>query len=103
METIEFATILEIKNYPQNDRYLVMNVEDGFYYCYNFITEKCEWLEPDYINEKYTNNELIINKENVFKESNLDCTHMFDNCKKLTPLPESPELEKYYKEKELEK
>ena len=65
METIEFATILEIKNYPQNDRYLVMNVEDGFYYCYNFITEKCEWLEPDYINEKYTNNELIINKENV--------------------------------------
>ena len=65
METIEFATILEIKNYPQNDRYLVMNVEDGFYYCYNFITEKCEWLEPDYIKEKYTNNELIINKENV--------------------------------------
>ena len=68
METIEFATILEIKNYPQNDRYLVMNVEDGFIYCYNFITEKCEWLEPDYIKEKYTNNELIINKENVFKE-----------------------------------
>ena len=68
METIEFATILEIKNYPQNDRYLVMNVEDGFYYCYNFLTEKCEWLEPDYIKEKYTNNELIINKENVFKE-----------------------------------
>ena len=53
MDKIEFATILEIKNYPQNDRYLVMNVEDGFYYCYNFITEK------------YTNNELIINKENV--------------------------------------
>ena len=24
--------------------------------------------------------------------SKLDCTHMFDNCKKLTPLPESPEL-----------
>lgn len=65
METIEFATILEIKNYPQNDRYIVMKVEDGFYYCYNFITEKCEWLETDYINEKYTNNELIINKENV--------------------------------------
>ena len=99
METIEFATILEIKNYPQNDRYIVMKVENGFYYCYNFLTEKCEWLESDYINEKYTNNELIINKENVF----LDCTHMFDNCKKLTPLPESPELEKYYKEKELEK
>ena len=68
METIEFATILEIKNYPQNDRYLVMNVEDGFCYCYNFFTEKCEWLEPDYINEKYTNNELIINKENVWQE-----------------------------------
>ena len=67
METIEFATILEIKNYPQNDRYLVMNVDDGFYYCYSFITEKCEWLEPDYINEKYTNNELIINKENVIE------------------------------------
>ena len=89
METIEFATILEIKNYPQNDRYIVMKVEDGLYYCYNFLTEKCEWLDPDYINEKYTNNELIINKENVF----LDCTHMFDNCKKLTPLPVSPELE----------
>ena len=89
METIEFATILEIKNYPQNDRYIVMKVEDGLYYCYNFITEKCEWLDPEYLNEKYTNNELIINKENVF----LDCTHMFDNCKKLTPLPESPELE----------
>ena len=68
METIEFATILEIKNYPQNDRYLVMNVEDGFCYCYNFITEKCEWLEPDDIKEKYTNNELIINKENVWQE-----------------------------------
>ena len=26
--------------------------------------------------------------------SKLDCTHMFDNCKKLTPLPEMPELEK---------
>ena len=47
METIEFATILEIKNYPQNDRYLVMTIEDGFYYCYNFITEKCEWLEQN--------------------------------------------------------
>ena len=68
METIEFATILEIKNYPQNDRYIVMKVEVRFYYCYNFLTEKCEWLESDYINEKYTNNELIINKENVFKE-----------------------------------
>ena len=68
METIEFATILEIKNYPQNDRYLVMNVEDGFCYCYNFITEKCEWLELEYLNEKYTNNELIINKENVWQE-----------------------------------
>lgn len=67
METIEFATILEIKNYPQNDRYLVMTIEDGFYYCYNFFTEKCEWLELEYLNEKYTNNELIINKENVIK------------------------------------
>ena len=26
--------------------------------------------------------------------SKLDCMHMFDNCKKLTPLPEIPELEK---------
>lgn len=26
--------------------------------------------------------------------SKLDCTHMFDNCKKLTPLTEMPELEK---------
>ena len=68
METIEFATILEIKNYPQNDRYIVMKVEDGCYYCYNFLTERCERLEPDYVDEKYANNELIINKENVFKE-----------------------------------
>ena len=68
METIEFATILEIKNYPQNDRYLVMREEDGLYYCYNFITERCEWLELEYLKEKYANNELIINKENVFKE-----------------------------------
>ena len=49
--------------------------------------------------------------EDIKNLPNLDCTHMFDNCKKLTPLPESPELEKYYKElkensqeiKELEK
>ena len=26
--------------------------------------------------------------------SKLDCTHMFDNCKELKPLPEMPELEK---------
>ena len=26
--------------------------------------------------------------------SKLDCTHMFDNCKKLTPLPEMKENEK---------
>lgn len=68
METIEFATILEIKNYPQNDRYIVMKVEDDLYYCYNFLAEKCEWLDPDYLNEKYANNELTINKKNVFKE-----------------------------------
>ena len=59
METIEFATILEIKNYPQNDRYLVMAIEDGFYYCYNFITEKCEWLEKD---------EWNINNSNKFNQ-----------------------------------
>ena len=68
MDKIEFATILEIKNYPQNEKKKKKKVEEGFYYCYNFITEKCERLEPDYINEKYTNNELIINKENVWQE-----------------------------------
>ena len=35
--------------------------------------------------------------EDIKNLPNLDCTHMFDNCKKLTPLPESPELEKIHK------
>lgn len=43
------------------------------------------------LKEKVNHFEKII--EDMKNPSKLDCTHMFDNCKKLTPLPESPELE----------
>lgn len=54
--------------------------------------EKLE-KENQELKEQVNHYEKII--EGIKNPSKLDCTHMFDNCKKLTPLPEMPELEKY--------
>ena len=48
--------------------------------------------ENQELKEQINRFEKII--EGMQNPSKLDCTHMFDNCKKLTPLPEMPELEK---------
>ena len=62
--------------------------------------EKLE-KENQELKEKVNRFEKII--EGIKNLPNLDCTHMFDNCK-LTPLPESPELEnELEKLKELKK
>ena len=52
--------------------------------------EKLE-KENQELKEKVDYLEKVI--EDIKNLPNLDCTHMFDNCK-LTPLPELPELEK---------
>ena len=53
--------------------------------------EKLE-KENQELKQKVNHFEKII--EAMKNPSKLDCTHMFDNCKELKPLPEMPELEK---------
>ena len=53
--------------------------------------EKLE-KENQELKEKVNYLEKVI--EGIKNLPNLDCTHMFDNCKKLTPLPEVKELKK---------
>ena len=53
--------------------------------------EKLEKENKD-LKEKVNYLEKVI--EGIKNLPHLDCTHMFDNCKKLTPLPEVEELKK---------
>ena len=59
--------------------------------------DRLEKLEKENkeLKEKVNRFEKII--EGIKNLPNLDCSHMFINCKKLTPLPKIPELEKYNK------
>lgn len=70
--------------------------------CYEIVMEDLEKLE-----KLEQENQELKEQVNHFKKvievmqnpSKLDCTHMFDNCKELKPLPEMPELEKLKNEK----
>ena len=63
--------------------------------CYEIVMEDLEKLEQENkeLKEQVNHYKKVI--QVMQNPSKLDCTHMFDNCKKLTPLPEMPELEKY--------
>ena len=63
--------------------------------CYEIVMEDLEKLEQENkeLKEQVNHYKKVI--EVMQNPSKLDCTHMFDNCKKLTPLPKMPELEKY--------
>lgn len=62
--------------------------------CYDIVMEDLEKLEQENkeLKEQVNHYKKVI--EVMQNPSKLDCTHMFDNCKKLTPLPKMPELEK---------
>ena len=62
--------------------------------CYEIVIEDLEKLdklekENQELKEKVNHLNKVI--EDIKNPSKLDCTHMFDNCKKLTPLTEKKE------------
>lgn len=66
--------------------------------CYEIVMEDLEKLEQENkeLKEQVNHYKKVI--QVMQNPSKLDCTHMFDNCKKLTPLPKMPELEKFKNE-----
>lgn len=92
--------------FDDDDSNIIANV-----YCCAYVGDLCEVYEREVnaikkdldqleklekenqeLKEQVNRLEKVI--EAMKNPSKLDCTHMFDNCKKLTPLPEMPELEK---------
>ena len=59
--------------------------------CYEIVMEDLEKLEQENkeLKEQVNHYKKVI--EVMQNSSKLDCTHMFDNCKKLTPLTEKKE------------
>lgn len=59
--------------------------------CYNIVMEDLEKLEQENkeLKEQVNHYKKVI--EVMQKPSKLDCTHMFDNCKELKPLPKMSE------------
>ena len=64
-----------------------VSIED----CYNIVMEDLEKLEQENKELKEQVNHFKKVIEVMQNPSKLDCTHMFDNCKKLTPLTEKKE------------
>ena len=59
--------------------------------CYEIVMEDLEKLEQENKELKEQVNHFKKVIEVMQNSSKLDCTHMFDNCKKLTPLTEKKE------------
>ena len=61
--------------------------------CYEIVMEDLEKLEQENkeLKEQVNHYKKVI--EVMQNPSKLDCTHMFDNCKELRPLTETPVLE----------
>lgn len=62
--------------------------------CYEIVKEDLEKLEQENkeLKEQVNHYKKVI--QVMQNPSKLDCTHMFDNCKELKPLPKMPDLEK---------
>lgn len=67
--------------------YEKVSIED----CYEIVMEDLEKLEKENKELKEQVNHFKKVIEVMKNPSKLDCTHMFDNCKKLTPLTEKKE------------
>ena len=91
--------------FEDDDRNMITDIDC----CCVYIGDLCEVYERevniikkdlDRLEKLEKENQELKEQVNHFKKvievmqnpSKLDCTHMFNNCKKLTPLPKLPEL-----------